>query len=92
MKKKTYSMGAAIAERRVVGVEDLVLLTKITNEGIVANLKMRFDKDEIYTCVLVFSVCLYATRALTTHMQLHWPSARGVQPVQVDSHLRLGAH
>jgi len=42
-------------------VEDLVLLTKITNEGIVANLKMRFDKDEIYTCVLVFSVCLYAT-------------------------------
>jgi len=51
MKKKNFSQSAAVAERRIVGVEDLVLLTKLTNEGITGNLKQRFDKDEVCTCI-----------------------------------------
>lgn len=40
-----------MTERKIVGVEDLVLLTKISNEGIVENLKKRFAADEIYTYI-----------------------------------------
>ncbi|ORC93509.1 myosin IB heavy chain [Trypanosoma theileri] len=35
----------------VVGVEDLVLLTQLSDKAIVENLKLRHSKDMIYTCI-----------------------------------------
>jgi len=47
-----------IAERKVVGVEDMVLLSDITNEGIVDNLGRRFQNKDIYTYIAdVLIVC-----------------------------------
>jgi myosin-1 len=33
------------------GIDDMVMLTKISNEGIVENLKKRYEKDIIYTYI-----------------------------------------
>jgi myosin-1 len=38
-------------ERKTVGVEDLVLLSKLSNEAITQNLQVRFAQDEIYTYI-----------------------------------------
>ncbi|GBG23811.1 Myosin-1 [Hondaea fermentalgiana] len=42
---------AAISERKVVGVEDMVMLSRIENEAILENLRKRFVAKEIYTYI-----------------------------------------
>ena len=37
-------------KKKEVGVSDLTLISKITNEAINDNLKKRFDNKEIYVC------------------------------------------
>ena len=48
-KKKHVPTSALLVDRRLVGVEDMVLLKDVTNEAISANLAKRFQADEIYT-------------------------------------------
>ncbi len=50
-KGKQIQQNAIIQERKIVGVEDLVLLSQVTNEALVKNLKDRFEKNEIYTYI-----------------------------------------
>lgn len=38
------------SKKKEVGVSDLTLISKITNEAINENLKKRFDNKEIYVC------------------------------------------
>lgn len=44
MKKAVYESG----KKKTVGVDDLCLLSKISNEAINDNLKVRFENREIY--------------------------------------------
>ena len=44
---------------RQEGVDDMTLLTKISNDAIAANLKERFDADVIYVCFFFFSFFLF---------------------------------
>lgn len=37
-------------KKKEIGVSDLTLLSKVSNEGINENLKMRFKGGEIYVC------------------------------------------
>ncbi len=39
-------------KKKEVGVSDLTLISKISNEAINDNLKKRFENAEIYVCVL----------------------------------------
>lgn len=55
VKKATYESG----KKRTVGVDDLCLLSKISNEAINDNLKVRFENREIYVCCA--SLCMDAT-------------------------------
>ena len=48
VKKATYEA----TKKRTVGVDDLCLLSKIANESINDNLKVRFENREIYVCSL----------------------------------------
>ncbi|CCG83993.1 protein of unknown function [Taphrina deformans PYCC 5710] len=47
VKKAVYESG----KKRTVGVDDLCLLSKISNEAINENLKVRFENKEIYTYI-----------------------------------------
>lgn len=44
VKKATFES----TKKKEIGVSDLTLLSKISNEAINENLKLRFDHDEIY--------------------------------------------
>lgn len=44
VKKATFES----TKKKEIGVSDLTLLSKISNEAINDNLKLRFDHDEIY--------------------------------------------
>jgi hypothetical protein len=41
------------------GVDDLVLLPKVTNQGIMANLEKRYKRDLIYVCSLLSYVLVH---------------------------------
>ena len=73
--KKNKTINVAIAERKIVGVEDLVLLTKISNEGITENLKKRFMSDEIYSYIGPVLICCNPFKQLklydAEHVKLH---------------------
>ena len=51
VKKATFET----SKKKEIGVSDLTLLSKISNEAINDNLKLRFDHDEIYVreCLLM---------------------------------------
>eukprot|EP00516_Mucochytrium_quahogii_P009298 CAMPEP_0203781598 /NCGR_PEP_ID=MMETSP0099_2-20121227/10374_1 /ASSEMBLY_ACC=CAM_ASM_000209 /TAXON_ID=96639 /ORGANISM=" , Strain NY0313808BC1" /LENGTH=1398 /DNA_ID=CAMNT_0050682701 /DNA_START=78 /DNA_END=4274 /DNA_ORIENTATION=+ len=44
-------------ERKVVGIEDLVLLNQLQNDAIVSNLQKRFGSNEIYTYIGPVLIC-----------------------------------
>ncbi|KAI5293266.1 class II myosin [Ascosphaera atra] len=44
-------------KKKEVGVSDLTLLSKISNEAINENLKKRFEAGEIYVCATAILVC-----------------------------------
>lgn len=46
MKKAVFET----TKKKEIGVSDLTLLSKISNEAINDNLKLRFEHDEIYVC------------------------------------------
>ncbi len=45
-------------ERKVVGVDDMVLLPSVSDSGILANLKARHGSDQIYTFIGHVLVCV----------------------------------
>ena len=47
IKKATFE----ITKKKEVGVSDLTLLSKVSNEAINENLKKRFENGEIYVCM-----------------------------------------
>lgn len=48
---KTFPHSAQAAKKfEEEGVDDLVLLPKVTNEGIMVNLHKRYTRDRIYVC------------------------------------------
>ncbi|EQC30606.1 hypothetical protein SDRG_11661 [Saprolegnia diclina VS20] len=56
---KARSRGAALeVERRVVGVDDMVLLPSVSDTGILENLKARHGSDQIYTFIGHVLVCV----------------------------------
>ncbi|OQR90393.1 myosin-like protein [Achlya hypogyna] len=50
--------GALELERRVVGVDDMVLLPNVSDAGILENLKARHGSDQIYTFIGHVLVCV----------------------------------
>ena len=44
-------------KKKEVGVSDLTLISKISNEAINDNLKKRFENGEIYVCALFDRTC-----------------------------------
>ena len=61
--------------RKRVGVSDLTLISKVTNEAINDNLKIRFENAEIYVCAWDALANLEAVRLLTLALDVHRPCA-----------------
>ena len=54
MKKAAFES----TKNKEIGVLDLTLLSKVSNEAIIDNLKLRFENKEIYVCRRMIDVLL----------------------------------
>ncbi|KAH9261382.1 hypothetical protein BASA81_000014 [Batrachochytrium salamandrivorans] len=86
-KRNNNQVDLSVQERKIVGVEDLVLLTKITNEGIVENLKKRFQADEIYTYIGGVLVCMNPFRPLKLYDAEHTKRYENANRVDLPPHI-----
>lgn len=81
VKKATYES----TKKKEIGVSDLTLLSKVSNEAINDNLKLRFDAGEIYVgCPEENprgSQALQEAYADTIMTDIHWPCAGLCQSV-----------
>lgn len=66
MKKAVFES----TKKKEVGVSDLTLISKITNEAINENLKKRFENAEIYVGCKVIG-----RKKRLTGADIHWPCA-----------------
>jgi len=84
---KTPFVDLSVQERRIVGIEDMVLLTKISNEGIVENLKKRFQADEIYTYIGPVLIACNPFKWLKLYDAEHVKMHEGANKVDLPPHV-----
>jgi hypothetical protein len=65
-------------KKKEVGVTDLTLISKISNEAINDNLKKRFENREIYVCGR--SPSALGGVLIGVFLDVHWPCAYLCQP------------
>jgi hypothetical protein len=62
-------------KKKEVGVSDLTLISKISNEAINDNLKKRFENGEIYVCGVESPGRDKSGYSADGNADLHWPCA-----------------
>ncbi|RMZ84982.1 hypothetical protein DV738_g180, partial [Chaetothyriales sp. CBS 135597] len=83
IKKATYE----ITRKKEVGVSDLTLLSKVSNEAINENLKKRFEHGEIYTYIGHVLVSVNPFRDLGIYTDAVLDSYRGRNRLEVPPHV-----
>ncbi|RHZ47814.1 class I myosin myoA [Aspergillus thermomutatus] len=83
VKKATFES----TKKKEIGVSDLTLLSKISNEAINDNLKMRFEHDEIYTYIGHVLVSVNPFRDLGIYTDNVLESYRGKNRLEVPPHV-----
>ncbi|KAJ6186552.1 hypothetical protein N7519_007853 [Penicillium mononematosum] len=74
-------------KKKEIGVSDLTLLSKISNEAINDNLKLRFEHDEIYTYIGHVLVSVNPFRDLGIYTDTVLDSYRGKNRLEVPPHV-----
>ncbi|CEL08426.1 Putative Myosin-1 [Aspergillus calidoustus] len=74
-------------KKKEIGVSDLTLLSKISNEAINDNLKLRFQHDEIYTYIGHVLVSVNPFRDLGIYTDRVLDSYRGKNRLEVPPHV-----
>ncbi|KAL4925513.1 class I myosin myoA [Aspergillus undulatus] len=74
-------------KKKEIGVSDLTLLSKISNEAINDNLKLRFQHDEIYTYIGHVLVSVNPFRDLGIYTDKVLDSYRGKNRLEVPPHV-----
>ncbi|RJE26934.1 hypothetical protein PHISCL_00741 [Aspergillus sclerotialis] len=74
-------------KKKEIGVSDLTLLSKISNEAINDNLKLRFEHDEIYTYIGHVLVSVNPFRDLGIYTDKVLDSYRGKNRLEVAPHV-----
>ncbi|GLA86409.1 class II myosin [Aspergillus tubingensis] len=74
-------------KKKEIGVSDLTLLSKISNEAINENLKLRFEHDEIYTYIGHVLVSVNPFRDLGIYTDRVLESYRGKNRLEVPPHV-----
>lgn len=75
------------SKKKEIGVSDLTLLSKISNEAINDNLKLRFEHDEIYTYIGHVLVSVNPFRDLGIYTDSVLDSYRGKNRLEVPPHV-----
>ncbi|KAJ5424567.1 Myosin tail 2 [Penicillium cf. griseofulvum] len=75
------------SKKKEIGVSDLTLLSKISNEAINDNLKLRFEHDEIYTYIGHVLVSVNPFRDLGIYTDNVLDSYRGKNRLEVPPHV-----
>ncbi|KAJ5555676.1 hypothetical protein N7461_004146 [Penicillium sp. DV-2018c] len=83
VKKATFES----SKKKEIGVSDLTLLSKISNEAINENLKLRFQHDEIYTYIGHVLVSVNPFRDLGIYTDAVLNSYRGKNRLEVPPHV-----
>ncbi|KAF7712861.1 Myosin [Penicillium ucsense] len=83
VKKATFET----SKKKEIGVSDLTLLSKISNEAINDNLKLRFEHDEIYTYIGHVLVSVNPFRDLGIYTDKVLDSYRGKNRLEVPPHV-----
>ncbi|KAL2432227.1 Myosin-1 [Exophiala dermatitidis] len=83
IKKATYE----ITKKKEVGVSDLTLLSKVSNEAINENLKKRFEHGEIYTYIGHVLVSVNPFRDLGIYTDQVLETYRGRNRLEVPPHV-----
>lgn len=83
VKKATFET----TKKKDIGVSDLTLLSKISNEAINDNLKLRFEHDEIYTYIGHVLVSVNPFRDLGIYTDNVLDSYRGKNRLEVPPHV-----
>ncbi|KAF7128685.1 hypothetical protein CNMCM5793_003536 [Aspergillus hiratsukae] len=83
VKKATFES----TKKKEIGVSDLTLLSKISNEAINDNLKLRFEHDEIYTYIGHVLVSVNPFRDLGIYTDNVLESYRGKNRLEVPPHV-----
>ncbi len=83
IKKATFE----ITKKKEVGVSDLTLLSKVSNEAINDNLKKRFEHGEIYTYIGHVLVSVNPFRDLGIYTEQVLQSYRGRNRLEVPPHV-----
>ncbi|GES64890.1 myosin I MyoA/Myo5 [Aspergillus terreus] len=83
VKKATFES----TKKKEIGVSDLTLLSKISNEAINDNLKLRFQHDEIYTYIGHVLVSVNPFRDLGIYTDKVLESYRGKNRLEVPPHV-----
>ncbi|CAG8001151.1 unnamed protein product [Penicillium olsonii] len=83
VKKATFES----SKKKEIGVSDLTLLSKISNEAINDNLKLRFEHDEIYTYIGHVLVSVNPFRDLGIYTDSVLDSYRGKNRLEVPPHV-----
>jgi myosin I len=83
IKKATFE----ITKKKEVGVSDLTLLSKVSNEAINDNLKKRFEHGEIYTYIGHVLVSVNPFRDLGIYTDAVLDSYRGRNRLEVSPHV-----
>ena len=82
----------AVSNRKVVGVEDMVLLTSsLSNERITKNLKQRLAADQIYTWIGHVLVVVNPFKWITLYTDKHVRMYQGKQRMDVPPHVYMVA-
>ncbi|ROT43635.1 hypothetical protein SODALDRAFT_43707 [Sodiomyces alkalinus F11] len=82
-KKATYE----VSKKREIGVSDLTLLSKVSNEGINDNLKKRFEAREIYTYIGHVLVSVNPFRDLGIYTDQVLESYKGKNRLEMPPHV-----
>ncbi|KAJ9271952.1 hypothetical protein DTO212C5_2033 [Paecilomyces variotii] len=83
VKKATFES----TKKKEIGVSDLTLLSKVSNEAINDNLKLRFDAGEIYTYIGHVLVSVNPFRDLGIYTDQVLESYRGKNRLEVPPHV-----
>lgn len=73
-----------MSRRGVVGVDDLVLLDKPSEDRVVDMLKLRYSKDQIYVRFLNFILWGLILTVFVPELDEHWTSVDCHKSVQDD--------
>ncbi|KAJ5395028.1 Myosin tail 2 [Penicillium crustosum] len=86
-KPKVRKAAFESSKKKEIGVSDLTLLSKISNEAINDNLKLRFEHDEIYTYIGHVLVSVNPFRDLGIYTDSVLDSYRGKNRLEVPPHV-----